>query len=72
VRFVAPAYAPAAVLAAFVLRELWQRLPRLSRLPLTVAGLLLCVTLGMWRFETLIAQPDLKDLSLKMILQGHN
>lgn len=74
VRYETPALAPACLLGAFALRELWQRLNARTayRLPLAISTLVLCAGVSFWRYNTLIARPDLQDLSLKMILNGHN
>lgn len=78
VRWMSPAYAPACILAAFALHACWKRLAArnnasASRLIAVAAfALVLFAAVGIWRYTTLIAVPDLQDLSLKMILLGHN
>ena len=78
VRWIAPAYGPACVLAAFFLRTLWRRFAGRDGsaahrwLPLAVCGLAVCGGIGVWRYMSLVALPDLQDLSLKMVLEGHN
>ena len=70
VRWVTPIFAPACLLAAWGLRELWRATKPPLLLPVCV--LALCAGLSLWRYEVLIARPDLQDLSLRMILTAHN
>ena len=74
VRYETSALVPACILAAFALSELWQRVAGKSARwrPIAVALLSACAIVSFWRYEVLVAQPDLQDLSLKMVLSGHN
>ena len=74
VRFMTPAFAPACVLAAVGLREVWRRITQgtASDAPLAVAAMAVLALVSLWHYQTLIATPDLQDLSLKMILTAHN
>lgn len=78
VRWISPAYTPECILAAFALHTAWQRITAQRPaavhrwLPFAICTLALCAGIGIWRYDSLIAAPDLQDLSLKMVLTGRN
>ena len=77
-RWITPVFAPGCILAGFALKEARSQLakvfpsPQQLRIALAAAVMSLCVVIGLWRYDTLISQPDLQDLSLRMILTHRN
>jgi hypothetical protein len=75
-RWLTPAYAPACLLGAFALQRILKRVDARRGFTARRGSVLLCAmaicVIGLWRYNMLIASPDLQDLSLKMVLAAKN